>query len=357
MKCSALPVERPRPKQPRSPPRKPSPSFRSTEVLHEPTQVTDTVLMIRPANFGYNVETAPNNIYQRSPEFLPFPERIQERALGEFDGFVARLRASGVRVIVVDEPEGSRTTDAVFPNNWISTHADGTVVTYPLWAPSRRPERREGVIQALERHGLRIRRKVDYSYLEVEGKFLEGTGSLVLDREKKLAFASLSVRTHERALEHFCRDLAYTPVSFRSSQADSSGALIPVYHSNVMMSVGSTVAIVCSDTIRDLDERSRVLELLGRGGREVVDISEDQCRRFAGNMLQVKSTAGDPILVMSEQAYQALTPDQIGRIEARSGILYAPLPTIETLGGGSARCMLAEVFLPRAEEPLPDSDP
>jgi len=320
--------------------------------LHEPTQVTDTVLMIRPANFGYNVETAPNNIYQRSPDFLPFPERIQERALGEFDGFVTRLKEAGVRVIVVQEPAGSRTTDAVFPNNWISTHADGTVVTYPLWAPSRRPERRESVLQELEAHGLRIRRKVDYSYLEVEGKFLEGTGSLVLDRQAKLAFASLSVRTHERALAHFCRDLDYTAVPFRSSQADAQGEFVPVYHSNVMMSVGSTVAIVCGASIRDAEERKNVLHLLGRDGREVIDISEDQCRQFAGNMLQIQNQAGQPILVMSEQAYGSLTPEQIRRIEARSGILYSPIPTIETLGGGSARCMLAEIFLP----PVPGTE-
>ena len=313
------------------------------------SQVTDTVLMIRPANFGYNPETAPNNIYQRRIHSLS-PDGVRQQALKEFDEFVRRLSGAGVEVIVVNEPPDSTTTDSVFPNNWITTHTDGTVVTYPMWAPSRRLERREEIISELEKRRRVISRRVDYSHLEAQEGFLEGTGSMVLDRRNRVAYACISPRTHEASFRGFCQEFGYTPLAFSASQPDAAGALVPVYHSNVMMSIGENVAVICSDTIRDSRERDRVMESLVSSGRHIIQITEDQCRRFAGNMLQVASREGELLLVMSEQAYRSLSAKQVERIRGRSEILYTPLETIEACGGGSARCMLAEVMLPREGE-------
>jgi len=317
--------------------------------------VADTVLMVRPASFGANPETAQNNIYQASPDGMPAAD-IRSRAVEEFDELVRRLRAAGVNVVVIEEPDASGSTDSVFPNNWLSTHRDGTVVTYPLWASTRRSERREEYIRDLTSQDWVVSRRIDYAPMETEGRFLEGTGSMVLDRVNRTAFACRSPRTDPEALRIFCRDLGYTPLLFSASQAGPEGDLVDVYHSNVMMSVGENVAIIASDTIRDPEERELVMSTLSATGRCVVTISEEQCRRFAGNMLQVRGSGGRLVLVMSEQAYDSLTPEQIETLKQHTELLHSPLYTVEKYGGGSARCMMAEVFLPRSPNALDPVD-
>lgn len=302
--------------------------------------------MVRPVRFGYNHETAENNLYQKKPDTKSAAE-IQTAALYEFNQFVQKLEGAGVNILVVDDTDEPRKTDSVFPNNWISTQQDGTVVTYPMWAPSRRAERREEIINELQQ-GYRISQRVDYSKYEVEGKFLESTGSMILDREHQIAYACISPRTDREVLAQFCRDFGFLPVLFTASQKTAKGGLADIYHTNVMMSVGENIAILCNEAIRDAAEKQRVNELLRETGKEMIYISEEQCNHFAGNMLQVRNQAGERILVMSEQAYRSLTTAQIGRIEKLCRILHSPLYTIEACGGGSARCMMAEIFLPRA---------
>jgi len=310
------------------------------------TQLTDTILMIRPVRFGYNEETAENNLYQQKLE-AQSPSEIQAAALEEFNSFVRKLENAGLRVIVIDDtPEPSK-TDSIFPNNWISTHQDATVVTYPMWAPSRRLERRNDIIEKLQQLGYRIENRVDYASFEAEEKFLEGTGSMILDRENLIAYACVSARTDKDLFADFCRSFGFRPVIFTASQTTAEGGLAEIYHTNVMMSVGENIAILCDEAIRDVEEKQIVNKLLSESGKEVVHISEQQCNHFAGNMLQVRNKAGEKILVMSEQAYRSLTEQQVSRMEAHCQILHSPLYTIEACGGGSARCMMAEIFLPQ----------
>jgi len=311
------------------------------------TQITDTILMVRPVRFGYNDETAENNLYQKKLDTKSAAE-IQQAALHEFNQFVQKLEEAGVNILVVDDTAEPRKTDSIFPNNWMSTHQDGTVVTYPMWAPSRRAERREEIINDLQQRGYRVNQRVDYSKYEAEEKFLESTGSMILDREHQIAYACISPRTDREVLDQFCRDFGFRPVLFTASQTTSEGGLADIYHTNVMISVGENIAILCDEAIRDAVEKPRVNELLRETGKEVIHITEEQCNHFAGNMLQVQNHAGQKILVMSEQAYRSLTTAQIGRIEKHCRTLHSPLYTIEACGGGSARCMMAEIFLPRA---------
>ncbi len=309
-------------------------------------QLTDTILMIRPVRFGYNAETAVNNHYQQFLIGLT-PEEIQQRAQQEFDAFVKLLRAHEVNVITVEDTPEKDTPDSIFPNNWISFHDDGTVVTYPMWAPNRRLERREDIIGILQReHRFSITRKIDYSHFENEEQYLEGTGSVVLDRQNRIAYAGVSPRTHLSLLEEFCAEFGFRPVAFYASQMTERG-FADIYHTNVMMSIGENLAIFCDDAVRNKWDRAQVLDVIRQSGKEVVSITEDQCNHFAGNMLQVKSRSGDKFLVMSEQAYRSLTAEQVRRIEQHTAILYSSLATIEFCGGGSARCMMAEVFLPK----------
>ena len=309
-------------------------------------QLTDTLLMIRPIKFGYNVETAENNHYQQLLTAVA-PEDIQRRACAEFDRFVDTLRASGINVITVDDTAEKDTPDSIFPNNWISFHDDGTVVTYPMWAPNRRLERREDIVDILQReYGFSVSRKIDYSHFEAEEKYLEGTGSVVLDRQKRIAYACVSPRTHLHLLEEFCAEFGFRPVVFIASQMREEG-FAEIYHTNVMMSVGEDLTIFCGDAVKNKWEREHVLDVIRESGKQVILISEAQCNHFAGNMLQVKNRLGERILVMSEQAHQSLTAEQIERLEQRTQLLYSPLTTIEACGGGSARCMMAEIFLPK----------
>lgn len=301
--------------------------------------------MVRPHSFRKNEETATNNHYQRDIAQAS-PEEIIERAQEEFDGFVDQLKAAGIEVVVFDEAEPHETPDALFPNNWISTHADGTVALYPMFAPNRRTERREDVPLVLEHQfGFDVRQIIDFTEFESHNKFLEGTGSIVLDRINRKAYAALSDRTDARALEHFCDQLDFEPVAFQAFQTVDNQRL-PIYHTNVMMSIGSGYAVVCLDCIDSDDERKQVVDAIAQDGLELIAITEEQVNQFAGNMLELTGDEG-PVLVMSASAYQSLVPGQIEKLQQHTTLLHAPLPTIETCGGGSARCMIAEIHLPK----------
>ena len=301
--------------------------------------------MVRPHSFRKNEETATNNHYQRELAETS-PEEIIERAKGEFDGVVEGLETAGVEVVVFDEAEPHVTPDALFPNNWISTHADGTVALYPMFAPNRRTERRDDVPLVLEHQfGFDVRQIIDFTEFESHGKFLEGTGSIVLDRINRKAYAALSDRTDARSLEHFCDQLNFTPVAFEAFQTVDNKRL-PIYHTNVMMSIGSGYAVVCLDCIDSDEERQHVQDSVAQDGLTLIPITEEQVNQFAGNMLELQGADG-PVLVMSACAYQSLEPNQISELQRHTTLLYAPLPTIETCGGGSARCMIAEIHLPK----------
>lgn len=301
--------------------------------------------MVRPHSFRKNEETATNNHYQRDIAQAS-PEEIIERAQEEFDGLVDQLKAAGIEVVVFDEAEPHETPDALFPNNWISTHADGTVALYPMFAPNRRTERREDVPLVLEHQfGFDVRQIIDFTEFESHNKFLEGTGSIVLDRINRKAYAALSDRTDARALEHFCDQLDFEPVAFQALQTVDNQRL-PIYHTNVMMSIGSGYAVVCLDCIDSDDERKQVVDAIAQDGLELIAITEEQVNQFAGNMLELTGDEG-PVLVMSASAYQSLVPGQIEKLQQHTTLLHAPLPTIETCGGGSARCMIAEIHLPK----------
>ena len=308
-------------------------------------QSTSSVFMVRPHSFRKNEETATNNHYQRDIAQAS-PEEIIERAQEEFDGLVDQLKAAGVEVVVFDEAEPHETPDALFPNNWVSTHADGTVALYPMFAPNRRTERREDIPLVLEHQfGFDVRQIIDFTEFESHNKFLEGTGSIVLDRVNRKAYAALSDRTDARALEHFCDQLDFEPLAFQAFQTVDNQRL-PIYHTNVMMSIGSGYAVVCLNCIDSDDERKQVVDAIAQDGLELIAITEEQVNQFAGNMLELTGDEG-PVLVMSASAYQSLVPGQIEKLQQHTTLLHAPLPTIETCGGGSARCMIAEIHLPK----------
>jgi hypothetical protein len=301
--------------------------------------------MVRPHSFRKNEETATNNHYQRDIAQAS-PEEIIERAQEEFDGMVAQLEAAGIEVVVFDEAEPHETPDALFPNNWISTHADGTVALYPMFAPNRRTERREDVPLVLEHQfGFDVRQIIDFTEFESHNKFLEGTGSIVLDRINRKAYAALSDRTDARALEHFCDQLDFEPVAFQAFQTVGNQRF-PIYHTNVMMSIGSGYAVVCLDCIDSDEEQKKVVDAIAQDGLQLIAITEEQVNQFAGNMLELTGNEG-PLLVMSASAHESLSPGQIEKLQQHTTLLHAPLPTIETCGGGSARCMIAEIHLPK----------
>ena len=306
-------------------------------------QYTSNILMIRPASFRMNEETAVNNYFQSETQLDP--RMVVGAAQREFDEFVALLRKNGVNVIVVEDIKENDTPDALFPNNWISMHEDGKVGLYPMFAENRRRERREDILDVLEENGFEISEVIDYSSAEEEEVFLEGTGSLILDRENGIAYCALSDRANEELLIEFCEDFEYTPVIFGAYQSTDNKRL-PIYHTNVMMCVADRFAVICLDSIDDKKERKAVKEQLKSNGKTIVAITEKQMHEFAGNMLQVKATNG-PALVMSDRAYRSLQPDQIKTLESFCPIIHPKLDIIETCGGGSARCMMAEIFLPQ----------
>ncbi|WP_236636740.1 citrulline utilization hydrolase CtlX [Sinomicrobium soli] len=310
-------------------------------------QITDTVLMIRPVNFRMNEQTAVNNYYQKVLEGLS-PQTVQDRALKEFDAFVDKLRAATIRVIVVEDSREPDTPDSIFPNNWISFHEENTVALYPMFAENRRLERREEVLEAVEKEGFLIAEVVDYTEAETDGLFLEGTGSMILDRVNRKAYCALSPRADEELFIEFCEDFEYTPVLFTAWQT-VNGTRKPIYHTNVMMSVGEDFAVVCTAAIDDKKERKQLVSHLKEDGKEIIEITEDQVNSFAGNMLQLKGGNGSRYLVMSEAARQSLDREQLEKIGRYCEILSAPLDVIEACGGGSARCMMAEIFLRKGQ--------
>ncbi|WP_417443667.1 citrulline utilization hydrolase CtlX [Joostella sp.] len=308
------------------------------------SQITNTILMVRPVNFRMNEQTAVNNYFQEDIDILN--EAVNTKAQREFDAFVEKLRAVGVNIIVVEDTPSPDTPDSIFPNNWISTHDDGTLALYPMFAENRRNERREDILEVLEENGFRIDNVMDYTSAEEEGVFLEGTGSVILDRINRKAYCALSPRADEDLFIEFCEDFEYFPVIFTANQ-DVDGQRKPIYHTNVMMCVGDDFAVICLDSIDDKKERKNILTHLKNDGKEIISISEIQMNNFAGNMLQVESNEGKKYLVMSEAAHKSLNEGQVKAIEKYVSILSGNLETIETCGGGSARCMMAEIFLPK----------
>ena len=310
-------------------------------------QTTNSILMIRPVAFRMNEQTAVNNYYQKVIDGL-LPATVNAKAQQEFDAFVAKLTAVGVEVIVVDDTLNPDTPDSIFPNNWISFHENGDVALYPMFAENRRHERREELLDILEEKGFIIENIVDYTSAEEDGYFLEGTGSILLDRANGKAYCALSPRADEELFIEFCEDFDLNPIIFEAFQT-VNGERKLIYHTNVMMCLGETYAVICADSIDDKKERKMVLDSLKGDEKEVVLITEDQVNNFAGNMLEVKGANDRRYLVMSTSAHKSLTKKQVAQLEEHVTILSSSLDTIEACGGGSARCMMAEIFLPREE--------
>ena len=297
--------------------------------------------MVRPAGFHSNPVAARSNNFMQSPDLTRDEE--QAAAEREFDGLVAALEDSGIRVIVVNDTLDPETPDAIFPNNWISTHADGTVVTYPMQVENRRPERRQDIVDTLAaEHGFRVTDVIDLSGHEAKEQYLEGTGSLVLDRRNAIAYACLSPRTSLEVLADFAQRLDYEVVAFEAADGDG----VAIYHTNVMMNVGEDFAVVCLESIAQPEQRSAVRHSLESTGHEIIEITLAQMQSMAGNMLEVRSADGGRRLAMSAQARDSLTDEQLKKLEARTTIVSAPIERIESSAGGSVRCVLAEVHLP-----------
>ena len=305
-------------------------------------QTTNHIFLVRPARFGPNPQTAESNAFQKAPDPKYEPD-VRASALAEFDAMVGQLRAAGVDVIVFDDVPEPAKPDAIFPNNWISTHADGSVLLYPMQAENRRLERRDDIVEQLStEHGFRISDIRDLSQLEQRGHFLEGTGSLVLDRSDRVAYAALSSRTDPEALAEFAQLANYEVAAFPTS--DRQGQ--PIYHTNVMMMIGTRFAVVCADAIADSDKRHAVLRRISETGRQVIEISLAQMENFAGNMIELSAISGDTLIVGSRAAWGSLSKSQRDAIGSYGRTVQIPLETIESVGGGGVRCMIAEIFLP-----------
>jgi hypothetical protein len=310
------------------------------------SQITKDILMIKPVGFRFNEQTAVNNYYQKVLDGLT-AEATQEKALLEFNAFVDKLRSKGVNVIDIQDTKEPDTPDSIFPNNWVSFHEDGGIGLYPMCAENRRTERREDIFDILvDDYGFHIEQIHDFTEFEEYDRYLEGTGSMILDRENKYCYAAISERTDEQAVIQFCDVFGYKPICFTANQ-DVNGERLAIYHTNVMMCVADKFVVICLDTIDEIEERTHLIEVLEETNKEIIEISEEQKQHFAGNMLQVM---GDqPYLVMSDSAFNSLTQEQISQIEKHCPIINSSLDTIEACGGGSARCMMAEIFLPKSK--------
>tara|TARA_X000001036_G_scaffold193610_1_gene182577 strand:- start:220 stop:1182 length:963 start_codon:yes stop_codon:yes gene_type:complete len=306
-------------------------------------QSTNSILMIRPNNFGFNEETANDNHYQNK-EF--FESNSNGNAQKEFDNMVKNLKQNGISVHVFQDDDINYTPDSIFPNNWISFHENGDIGLYPMYAKNRRLERRPEVLEFLEEEGFGIENIVDYSGAESENKFLEGTGSMILDRENRIAYCSISNRSNEDLFIDFCEDFEFTPVLFNSFQSVGDERL-PIYHTNVMMCVTMSYVVICLDSIDDKKQRKNVCEFIKKSEKELINISENQVEKFAGNMLELLNDKGESVLVMSKSAENSLSENQKNTITNYSKIISSDINTIELCGGGSARCMMAEIFLPK----------
>jgi hypothetical protein len=308
--------------------------------MNKTNQSTTHLLMIRPVNFGYNEETAGSNAFQSKDKNQNF---VQHRALIEFNSFVEVLKLNDIDVTVIDDTPEPFTPDSIFPNNWVSFHEDGNIFLYPMQAENRRLERREDIITRLEDR-FKINRVVDLSRYESEDKFLEGTGSMVLDRVNKIAYACVSPRTNKDVLTIFCEQTGYKPLCFDA--VDEHGKAI--YHTNVLMCIGTKFAVICLDSIANPHEKIVVSGSLKSAKKELIEISFDQMKHFAGNMLEVKNKKGKNMIVLSQTACKALSEEQKSKLEKYGKLIYSDINTIESNGGGSARCMIAEVHLPAA---------
>ena len=293
-----------------------------------------TIMMIEPVSFGFNEETASNNYFQQNTHI----EDAQTKALKEFQQFVDRLSSQDVDVLVVKDTPSPLTPDSIFPNNWISIHEEGTMVLYPMFAKNRRMERKQTVIDAVK-ETIDVKEIVDFTHFENSKQYLEGTGSMVLDRQNKIAYACISERTDKDLFASFCSKMNYTPMLFHAH--DQNGLMI--YHTNVLMCMADQYVVICLDAIYDQVEKEKLVEQFNATQKEIITISFDQMNHFCGNMLQIKNKHGRHFLVMSTQAYQHLTPEQVNRLENYQPIIHSDITTIETLGGGSARCMMAEL--------------
>jgi hypothetical protein len=300
--------------------------------------------MVRPVNFRKNEQTAVNNYFQEDMSLKN--TEINTKAQEEFDGFVKKLRAVGINVIVVSDDVLMDTPDSIFPNNWVSFHSNGDVAIYPMFAENRRLERRDEIFMKLEEAGFRIENIVDYTSAEEEGIFLEGTGSILMDRVNQKAYCALSPRADEELFIEFCEDFEYFPVIFNACQT-VNGERLPIYHTNVVMCLAENFTVICLNSIDDKKERKNVIKHLKQTNKEIISITEEQMHLFAGNMLQLRGENDQRYLVMSGTAHKSLSKDQIKKIEKYCPIISSSLDTIETCGGGSARCMMAEVFLPK----------
>ncbi|MHC1780112.1 MAG: citrulline utilization hydrolase CtlX [Bacteroidales bacterium] len=299
-------------------------------------QSTSKILMIRPVNFGFNEQTSGNNAFQiRGDE-----ENARAKAVKEFDEFAELLRTNGVELFVLEDTPEPHTPDSVFPNNWFSTHEGGTLVLYPMFAPNRREERKPSVINFIKEN-FKVKRVVDLTANEKPELFLEGTGSMIIDRDHNLVYACRSPRTDEKVLEQFCEELDYDYFLFGASDASGN----EIYHTNVMMCVGTEFVVICLDAVKDMDERENLIGLIEESDKEIVEISLEQMGKFAGNMLEVKSKEGERLLVMSKRAYNSLNQEQVDTLQKYCRIISPNLTTIENNGGGSARCMMAEIYL------------
>lgn len=291
--------------------------------------------MIRPVAFGFNAQTS-GNTFQHPQK----GDNVQQKALAEFDAFVNKLRLNHINVIVIEDTLKPHTPDSIFPNNWVSFHNDGSVYVYPMQAENRRNERRDDILDVLSTQ-FKIAEINDLTFTEDRGEYLEGTGSMVLDRDNKIAYACLSIRTHPKVLDIFCNESGYLPVTFNAFDQNEN----PIYHTNVMMCVGEKFVVICLESISDIKERSRLTNSFIKTGKEIIEISFEQMNTFAGNMLEVKNTLGQTFIVMSQSAFLCLTEKQRTQLSKYGNILYSSLKTIEKVGGGSARCMLAEIHL------------
>jgi hypothetical protein len=296
-------------------------------------QTASRILMIRPAHFAFNAQTAVNNAFQKAGE-----ADVQQHALQEFDDLVEILRVNQIDVTVINDTELPHTPDSIFPNNWLSFHAPDQLVLYPMFANNRRLERKPAVLEFARLSGYTP--VLDLTSYENENQFLEGTGSMVLDRESKIAYACLSARTHLAVLQKYCEEMNYTPCTFHAFDARQT----PIYHTNVMMCIAKELAVVCLESIHDSAERKQLEQTLNSTRKQVIEISLTQVDCFAGNMLQVQNQKGQRLMVMSSQAFQSLTTMQVQKLTLQNKIIHSPLNTIERLGGGSARCMMAEMF-------------
>jgi hypothetical protein len=304
-------------------------------------QTTNTILMIEPVSFGFNEQTAANNYFQQKDNTSHTD--VQAKALAEFKLMVEILRRKGLGIVVVQDTPKPHTPDSIFPNNWVSFHHDGRVALYPMYAENRRAERRNDILTLLAHKGFQISNMIDYSAFEKQNRFLEGTGSMILDHVNQVAYAALSERTDKALFLQFCKDFDFEPVYFNANQT-VHGKRLSIYHTNVMMCIGDRYAVVCLDTIDNKDERRAVVRSFTKTGKEIVEISENQMQCFACNMLQVENKEGKLFLAMSQSAFDSLSEQQIKQLVSYNELVPIAIPTIERYGGGSVRCMMAEVF-------------